>query len=83
MTIHIHIDRVVLHGFDLERHGAETLRTAVGDELVRLFERPDATAGIRGEAVPVLQTSPVQFEQASPARMGSQIAGAVFGSVSR
>ena len=83
MTIRIHVERMVLHGLDLDARGAEALRAAAGAELARLFEQQAPTA-LRDGAVPVLHAPPVQFEpNSSPARMGSHVARAVHGSFGR
>jgi hypothetical protein len=82
MTVHIHVERMVLVGLDLERAGAEALRDAVGAELGRLFETHDPAAGLRDGAVPTLRAPAVAFAQdASPAQIGAQVAGAVYGSL--
>lgn len=81
-TIRIEVERLVLDGLALDAAGAEALRAAVGAELARLFEQRDGAVGIGGEATARLRAPAVQFApDASPAAMGSQVAGAVYRSI--
>jgi hypothetical protein len=83
MTIRIDVERLVLDGIELDAHGAEALRAAVGAELARLFQAHHV-ANFHSGAVPVLRAPVVHLEpDASAARMGSQVAGAVYGSIGR
>jgi hypothetical protein len=84
MTIRIDVERLVIDGIELDARGAEALRAAVAAELVRLFEQRRPGAGLGGGAVPMLRAPAVQFDAgASPTRMGSQVAQAVYGSIGR
>ena len=83
MTIHVHVDRLVLDGLDLGARDAEALRDALGAELRRLLdERPPA--GLTAGAVRSLRAPSVALDAgASAGAIGSQVAGAVHGSLAR
>jgi hypothetical protein len=84
MTIRIDIERIVLDGFDFDRHGADAVRAAIGAELTRLLEERPPAGGLPGGAVPALRAPSVQLEAGtSPAQLGTQVAGAVHRSLGR
>jgi hypothetical protein len=78
MKIHLHIDRVVLDGVPVDQ--PRSLRKALAQELTsRLMEgglSPDLRSG---GAVPRVRGGAIELGQGSnPARLGTQIAGAVY-----
>jgi hypothetical protein len=82
MTVHLHVERVVLHGIELEAGGADALRAAVCAELVRLLSERDPLPGAPGGAVPLMRAAPVRLESgASPQQIGTRVARAVYGSL--
>lgn len=82
MIIHLHVERVVLHGLAFEAGGADAFRRALGAELSRLLRGEIPLTGSSGGAVPLVRTAPVMLEPgAAPARVGEQVAQAVYGSL--
>ncbi len=82
MTIHVHVERLVLDGFELGSRDAGLLRDALGAELVRLLEESGPAGELAsGGAVRALRAPSVALHAgATPAAIGTQVAGAVHGS---
>lgn len=79
MDIHLHIERLVLDGLPLEQGQGELLRAALEQELVRLLgdDRWARQFG-DGAAWASVQGAPLGLsESASPAQMGTQLAGSL------
>jgi len=78
MKIHLHIERVVLDGVPVDQH--RILRRALEQELTsRLMEGGLLPELSSGGAVPHVRGGAIEFTPRShPARLGSQIAGAVY-----
>jgi hypothetical protein len=84
MNINLHIDRLVLDGFDPQRLDSRELMRAIESELVnqltangiaRHFQRSGAYSEISSK-------SPQTNETATSLGLGSQIAGIICGSIS-
>lgn len=76
MSLHLHIDRLVLEGTSLTPRDGARLEASLGVALAQLFEsrglHPDLAKGI---ALPHLTTAPMSLPStAGPAAMGLQIA---------
>jgi hypothetical protein len=78
MKIHLHIERLVLDGVALDQPGV--LRRALEQELTgRLMEGGLSPELRPGGAVPSVRGGAIELGQGSnPARLGTQIAGAVY-----
>jgi hypothetical protein len=85
MTIHLHIERVVLDGLVVGAAQAPQIAAAIQKELARLL----AAGGLapharRGGAIPRLRGGNIRpANQSSPAALGRQIAGAVYQGINR
>jgi hypothetical protein len=83
MNVRLHIDRLVLEGVSVSAAGRPHLQAAIEAELTRLI----AAGGIspelaRGIAVPSVPAPPMTVAaDEKPSRMGTAIAGAVYGSI--
>lgn len=81
MTIHLHIDRLVLDGLDLAGGEHAAIGAAVERELTRLI----ATGGLAawthaGTALPSVAAPAIDAVR-GPGPLGTQIAGAVYGGI--
>jgi hypothetical protein len=78
MKIHLHIERVVLDGVAVDQ--PRILRTALEQELSsQLREGGLSPEFYRGGAVPHVHGGAIELGQGlPPARLGTQIAGAVY-----
>lgn len=83
MRIQIHIERLVLDGLPVERRHAPLVQQAVEAELARLLTTEGVGEGLKfGGAVDRLAGGVIEVGQrAEPARLGEQIARAVYGSI--
>lgn len=82
MNINLHIERLVLEGIELPRQQQPVLQAAVEAELGRLL----AAGGLatEGRHVRSLQAGGLQFGDAhDPVALGTQIAGAVYGGMTK
>jgi hypothetical protein len=85
MNINLHIERLVLDGIPLGPGESPLLQAAVAAELTRLL----ATGGLSdalqsGGALYNIRTAGVQLaDDRSAARLGEQIAGAVYGGIGK
>jgi hypothetical protein len=82
MSINLHIERLILDGVDFGPLQRQQLRTAVEEELVRLFGGDNVAQNMRSGAVPSISSAPIELHN-SPAEFGRQIAGSVFGGIGR
>jgi hypothetical protein len=79
MSVVIHVDRVVLHGWEMSRSEQRRLRIALESELARLF----AAGSVRDELVAerrVPSVGPIDIHQSprgGAARFGSALAAGV------
>lgn len=85
MTVHVHIERLVLDGLPLGPGDGPAVQTAVEAELTRLLaERGLAPALERGGALDSVRGADLQLPPAAPANaVGTQIGGAIHRSLSR
>ena len=82
-AIHLHIERVVLDGLDVERRAAPHVQAALEAELGRLLAKgglqPDLAAG---GAVPSLRGGTLEAASGgAPDALGASIAQAVYGGI--
>lgn len=82
--IRVHIERLVLEGLPVERRQGPLVQAAVEAELSRLLAKgglgPELASG---GAVPSVPAGSISLERGTPARIGRQIAGAVWKGMSR
>ena len=85
MTIHLHIDTLVLDGVPVEVGDGEAVRAAVVEELTRLFAGGADSPGLRsgGARASVLADGIHLTGDQTPATLGLQIGRAVYGGISR
>jgi hypothetical protein len=85
MEINLHIERVILDGLPFETRQSAVLRAAIETELALLLTRDNAAANWQsGGAVPGVRAEAIQVTaQSSPAQLGKQIAGSVYGSIGK
>jgi hypothetical protein len=78
MNIHLHIERLVLDGVAVDQ--PNILRKALEQELTERLMEGGLSPELRpGGAVPYLRGGAIVLGQSShPAKLGTQIAGAVF-----
>ncbi|MGH8527538.1 MAG: hypothetical protein ACREXY_26010 [Gammaproteobacteria bacterium] len=83
MKINLHIERLVLDGFPMERGRASLVQAAVEAELTRLLASGGLSDDLQsGSALYNVRTAGIQLaNDGSPARLGEQIAGAVYGGI--
>jgi hypothetical protein len=82
MTIHIHIDRLVLEGLPLGHHEGPLVQAAVEAELARLMGSgtPPPSGGATARVTaPEISITPNN----SPTRLGQQIARSVHGGIGK
>ena len=81
--IHLHIDRLILEGFDLEPGAHAALQQAVSAELARLLATQGLSPALAaGGAWPSLRAAPLPAATpAAPAQLGGAIAHAVYGAL--
>ena len=79
MKINIHIDRLVLDGFDLSRSQRPLMQEAFEHELARLLMRDGLTSELASDVrLPSLQVPPVHVDNTNnPHSFGQQVAQAV------
>ena len=83
MNLDLHIEELVLEGFSpADRH---RIGAAVERELARLFAERGLPAGLaQGAEVPRLDGGSFEMNRnATPERVGGQVAGAVYGGMGR
>jgi hypothetical protein len=83
VNIQLHIERLILEGLPMSRHQSAVVQAAVEQELGRLLNAGQLNSQIAsGGAMPALQGGMIQATNvASPARLGAQIAGAVYSGI--
>jgi hypothetical protein len=81
MNINLHIERLVLDGVLLEASQAPQLKAAVEQELTRLLGEGGAASWLdTGATLARVEAGAVNWMQwADPARLGVQLAGALYG----
>ena len=85
MNINLHIERLILDGLPLEARDSATIRAAVEVELARLLtQNSDAANRETGGAVPNVRSNAIELTtQSSPAQIGRQIAGSIYGGINK
>lgn len=85
MNINLHIERLILDGLPLEAKDSAAFRTAVEVELARLLtQNNDAANWQTGGAAPSVRADAIQLTaQSSPAQIGRQIAGSIYGGIDK
>ena len=85
MTIHLHIDTLVLDGMPVEAGDAESVRAAAIEALKRLLATGAGVPGLRsGGARASVPADDIRLtEGQTPAALGRQIGQAVYGGISR
>jgi hypothetical protein len=85
MNVRVHIDRVVLDGFDLDRANREALREALALALTeRLVEGGLADRLGGGATVAALPSSTIAITPGAESRVvGAEVAGAIYGGIGR
>jgi hypothetical protein len=83
MSVRVHIDRLVLDGFDLNGASGSRVGAAVQNELTRLLVERGVSETLRAggamPSVPAGKFSPARG--ATPAQLGRQIAQSVHGGI--
>ena len=85
MNINLHIERLILDGLPLEAKDSATIRATVEVELARLLTENNVAANWQtGGAVPNVRSNAIELTtQSSPAQIGRQIAGSIYGSIGK
>jgi hypothetical protein len=85
MTIKLHIERLVLEGFDLTAGDRRRLHNSVASHLARLLQRTDSVSGwTAGSTRTRLDAGRIQLPRSrSSVQLGRQIARAVYGRIIR
>jgi len=85
MNINLHIERLVLDGLPLESKCRAALQAEIEFELARLLtERAVAADWQSGGAQANVRAAAIQLSaQSSPAEIGRQIAGSIYGSIDK
>jgi hypothetical protein len=85
LNINLHIERLVLDGLPLTRHDGPLVQAAVEAELSRLLTAQGlAPSLLNGGAMPAVRGDSIHLaSQSSPSQMGTQIAQAVYGGLSK
>ncbi len=85
MNVNLHIERLVLDGVPLAPGGRPLLQAAVEAELTRLLASGGLSDALQsGGALYNVRTAGIQLaNDQSPAGLGEQIAGAVYGGIGK
>jgi len=85
MNINLHIERLILDGLPFEAKHRAMLQSAIETELARLLTQNNVAANWQsGGAVPRVLADVIQLTtQSSPAQLGQQIAGSIYGSIDK
>lgn len=85
MSVHLHIERLVLEGIDLGPTERPLLQAALEAELGRLLAQGGLGADLAGGgAVPSVRATGFEMGgDKDPTRLGQQIAGAVYGGIGK
>ena len=83
--IHLHIERLVLDGVAVAPGDSPRLQVAVERELTRLIRERGLAPGMStGGAVDAVRGGEVRLEpKGSPAKLGRQVASAVYGGIGK
>lgn len=85
MNINLHIERLVLDGLPLEAKDGAAIRAALESDLTRLLSQSADVSGWQtGGATPSIRADAIQLTvQSSPAQIGRQIAGSIYGGIGK
>jgi hypothetical protein len=85
MNIRLHIERLVVDGFGLQRADGRAVKSAVQAELGRLLTANGLRQELQqGGAVPQVKADPLQIgAKPSPRQLGTQIARSVYGGIGK
>jgi hypothetical protein len=85
MNVNLHIERLILDGLPFEARHRAALQAEIEIELARLLTENGVAANWQsGGAVPSLRADAIQISaQNSPAEIGRQIAGSIYGSIGK
>jgi hypothetical protein len=79
MTIHLHIERLVLDGLPLSPADSTQVRGALHAELLRLIVSQGLDPGLAAGAVPSIAAPPIHPAEGQDARaLGRQIAQSLY-----
>ena len=83
MTIHVHIDRLVLDGFSLEQRDGAFVHAEVERELTRLLGKADLATQLRSSRIdPQAQTAELPLpKQIRPTALGQQVARCIYNGI--
>lgn len=82
MSIVIQIDRLVLEGIDLPPGQRRTFQRSVEAELVRLLASAGVSSDLAsGRHVPAMRAGAITLSAPDPARLGVEVARAVFSGI--
>jgi hypothetical protein len=85
LNINLHIERLVLDGLPVARHDAPLVQAAVEAELSRLLTARGLSPSLSQDgALPAVRGDSLQLaSESSPSQLGTQIAQAVYGGLSK
>jgi hypothetical protein len=85
LNINLHIERLVLDGLPIARQDGPLVQAAVEAELSRLLTAQGLAPGLlSGGAMPAVRGDSLQLAgESSPSQLGTQIAQAVYGGLSK
>jgi hypothetical protein len=83
MKIHLHIDRLVLDGVDVQRNHAGVVRRAIESELSAMIRARGLAQGLQSDCrVPTLSGVDLSLKRGMrPAGLGKKIAHAIYGGI--
>ncbi len=85
MNVNLHIERLILDGLPFEARHRAALQAEIEIELARLLTGNGvASTWQSGGAVPSVRADAIQMTtQSSPEEIGRQIAGSIYGGISK
>ena len=85
MNINLHIERLVLDGLNIRPGQGVQVKAAVEAELARMLADGGLSGALQsGGALPRVRSAGIQLANGgSPAGLGKQIAGAVYGGIGK
>ncbi|WP_088888976.1 hypothetical protein [Leptolyngbya ohadii] len=79
MTLHLHIDRLILNDFDLTPSQRHLLQSTIESELSRLLTENGASHLQQSQAIASLSIAPINAApNSTPTQMGQQIAQNIY-----
>lgn len=85
MNINLHIERLILDGLPFESRHHALLQAEIETELARLLTQNNDVANRQSDgATPSVRADAIQMTvKNSPAQLGRQIAGSIYGSIGK